>query len=274
MNKNSQNRQKTDKVYSYYGNQSKVTTEKKSKNKFSTIFLRVPLLLALVALFGLVIYVDSSPIVRLEDNNQSIRTVEEYRIISAQAMNSSIFNITKLTFNYDLVEDFIKKKCPEISYVDTSFNVVSRQPVVKLHFYVPVAIFQSGGKLWLIDEKGRIISELKSENKNLPLIVDEVGAVGEPGKMAISTSDIEFIIDLLKYSKQKGINIANITTPLIPRQLDIRAEGEGYYTKFNLNENVIEQLGTWIAARQTLANSNQVPTNYIDIRAADKVFWK
>ena len=115
---------------------------------------------------------------------------------------------------------------------------------------------------------------LSITSKALPLVTDNIGIGGEAGKALLSATDVAYITSLTSIISLKQLSAANLTIPLVPKEIDVQLEGEGYRTKFNLDEDVRQQAGTWLASRETLAAKGELPAEYLDIRAGEKVFWK
>lgn len=247
---------------------------KNKKTRKKDIFGRWLLVLVVAAIAGWTMYASTDAIVRFSDDEITIKSESEYAESVDFFLKSSILNRTKLTFDYLDFELKMKEKYPEISSVDTSFAIIGNKPVVRLQFYQPVLTLESLGKKWLVDGRGVALSELASSDANTPVLTDEIGLPTEKGEYVLSSDDVKFILYLHKIAKEKGIAIDKYTTPLVSRQLNVRVVGEGYYTKFNLSEDVKLQVGTWITARQQFLALNQTPGEYVDIRASEKVFWK
>lgn len=266
-------------VYSYSDiskkNQS-VPSAKAARNKLPRLQLmtRWAVVLGVVFIIGWVLSASVNPIVRISEDEITIKPQSEYEESAKTIIESSILNRTKLTFDYLGFELKMKEKYTEISSVETSFALIGSRPVVRLKYHDPVIIVESLGKKWLVDNRGVVLSEATSESYKLPILTDEIGLAREVGEYILSSNDVEFILYIHKIAKEKGIGIDKYTTPLVSKQLNVKVAGEGYYTKFNLSEEVDEQAGTWLVARDKFKELNQTPAEYVDVRASEKVFWK
>lgn len=233
--------------------------------------------LTLFAILGVILYfisASSRPIIRINDNEKPVDDITSYSASAETIIKSKFTNKTKITFDYLEFEKTMKDKHPEIKSISTSFAIFGGRPVVRLSFYEPALLVTSLGKTWVVDARGVAIDEYSSSVSSLPKVIDEIGVPIEIGGTIISSQDVAFISKIEKIAKEKGIVVEKYTTPNLPKQIDVKVAGEGYYTKFNLNEDPAVQIGTWLVARDNLIKNNQVPAEYMDIRALEKVYWK
>lgn len=267
-------------VYSYSDitkKNERVANQNKDKKKNLPkieILTRWIIVLTVVFIIGWILSASVNPIVRIAEDEITIKPSTEYEQSVKTIIKSSLLNRSKITFDYLGFELKVKEKYTEVSSVETSFALIGNRPVVRLKFYDPVILVESLGKKWLVDNRGVVLSESTDDNSKLPRLTDEIGLATEVGGYILSSKDVEFILFVHKTAKEKGIGIEKYTTPLISKQLNVKVVGEGHYTKFNLSEDVKEQVGTWLASRDQLKNLGQTPTEYVDIRASEKVFWK
>lgn len=271
----------TPRVYSYYDASKKSEGMERPKQKTKK-GLKAPRLLGfrwMIIIFSLLIIgwlsvASSNPIIRIADNELPVNTIDVYADASSKTMKASILNHTKISFDYLGFEHEMMSQFPEIASVNTSFALIGKRPVVRLTFHKPAILVTSLGRTWVVDDRGVAIAKYNDKMSNLPKLNDEIGVAVETGQSVVSSKDVEFILDLQKIATEKGMVIDKFTTPLVPKQVNVNIVGEGYYTKFNLNEDSAGQIGTWLAAREQLLAINQTPNEYLDVRAADKVYWK
>jgi hypothetical protein len=265
-------------VYSYsdLSKKSEPSTPKNIKNRITKfqIMTRWIVVISGVLGTGWLLSASTNPIVRIGENEVIIKNQSEYEETAKQFIKSSPLNRTKLTFDYLGFELMMKDKYTEISTVETSFALVGNRPVVRLMFHEPILIVESVGKRWLVDKWGVALSEVAEKDLTLPILTDEIGLAIEVGDYLLSSGDVELLLLIHKTAEEKGIGIDKYTTPLTSKQLNVRVAGEGYYTKFNLSEDKREQVGAWLVAREQLNKLGQTPTEYLDIRASGKAYWK
>jgi len=250
-----------------------------AKNKFTlgafvNKTFRVFIILSAFGLVGLLIYASADPIIRIGSDQVVIHDQQSYIDEASNSIKSNLLNRTKLTFDYLGFAKRLQNEYPEIASVSTSFALVGTRPVVRLEFHKPAMLVTSLGKTWVVDDRGVAIAKDQGKFNDLPKLDDEIGVAVEEGGAVVSSSDVNFVLQIEKVAKEKGVAVEKYSTPLIPKQLNVRVVGESYYTKFNLNEDSIGQIGSWLIARENLARISQLPAEYLDVRTIEKVFWK
>lgn len=274
----------SNKVYSYYDLSKRRSTDsavnnkkvkKKRENKFEKkLILRWLIVAGVLTFIGSLVYASSNPIMRIDSSEVMIEDRQVYVDSAKKQIESNIFSKTKITFDYLDFEKKMKDIHPEIDSVNTSYALIGSRPVIRLTFHKPSLLVTSLGRTWVVDDRGVAIAKYKESLSKLPKLIDDIGIAIEEGNSLVSSSDVDFINKLQKVATEKGIIIDKFTTPIIPKQLDVRVVGENYYTKFNLNEEPAGQIGAWLVARDNLKAISQTPNEYLDLRAAEKVYWK
>lgn len=260
-----------------YSGVSRRADHKNSPKGIKLKFKNLGRWLILFAIFGVILYfisASSKPIIRINENDKPVDDMRSYTESAETTIKSKLTNRTKITFDYLEFEKTMKEKHPEIKSINTSFAIFGGRPVVRMSFYEPSLLVTSLGKTWVVDARGVAIDEYRAGMQSLPKLIDEIGVPIEMGGTIISSQDVVFILKIESTAKEKGIVVEKYTTPNLPKQINVKVVGEGYYTKFNLNEDPAVQIGTWLVARENLTKNNQTPAEYIDIRALEKVYWK
>ncbi len=277
-------------VYSYYGSTKKSPSKRSrgSKNRLARFWrtlrsislVRIALVLVGVVAIATVLSVNANPIVRFEEGVLPLHAAEVYRTTTSKVIKSSIFNRSKLTFDYSGVENKLKSEMPEITDVSISFDLVGRSPVVSLSLQPPTYRVKSAGKIWVIDNRGVVIAPESTTDRDLsplPLITDEIGLVLSDesiGKSLLSPGEVEFLGQVMASLKSVNITPDYVYIPATLREIDIQLSGESWRYKLNTSEQGRDQAGALLAARETLSKSGQTPTEYVDLRAGEKVFWR
>lgn len=269
-------------VYSYqdltkkraHNTPSGSTKHKLTVGSFVNKTFKVLVILSAFGLVGLLIYASSDPILRIDSSQVTIHEQKTYVDGAKSSIKSNLFNRSKLTFDYLGFANKLQNEYPEISSVSTSFALVGTRPVVRLEFHKPALLVTSLGKTWVVDDRGVAIAKDQGRFGDLPKLEDEIGVAVEEGEPIVSSGDVNFILQIQNIAKDRGIVIDKFTTPLIPKQLNVRVVGESYYIKFNLNDESAGQIGAWLIARENLSKISQVPMEYLDVRTTEKVFWK
>jgi hypothetical protein len=167
---------------------------------------------------------------------------------------------------------------PEIASLKVSFDLIGRKPVLQLQIQKPAYLYQTGSSIWVIDNRGIALGlsgDLKdSYAASLRTVVDEGFSNGEIGKALMSSQQINFLSTVIGLLEKQQVVINNIYMPQNPKQIDLVVAGNGWRYKLSTVEQATAQAGALIAARATLAANGYVPSEYVDLRSGEKVYWK
>jgi len=275
--------------YSYYKSTSNTSSNRRitaNKGLFrfaKTLKPHISIFRLLIILLGVVIVgyllsVDIKPIIRFTSTGVNARSTDLYRSESQAIIGRSIFNRSKLTFDYRSVEEELLRSFPEIEKARISFDVVGRKPVIQIYMHKPTYLFQTNGTSWAIDDRGVAIGrrdDLKdSFTGSLAIVTDELGADVEIGDTLISPPEITFLTSVIKLLNKQQVVLESIYIPLSPKQIDLVVKGEGWRYKLNSNGKPTLQAGSLLAARETLKSNGNTPSEYVDLRVTEKVYWK
>lgn len=221
---------------------------------------------------------ETDPIIRFSSSEVNARDTSLYRSESQKIIGGSIFNRSKILFDYQSVEEDIKARFPEVESLRISFDLIGRKPVIQLQMQEPAYLYQANGATWVIDTRG-IALGLRSDLKDayaasLHTIVDEGSSSGEIGKTLMSSQQVNFLSTVISLLEKQQVVISGIYVPQNPKQLDLVVAGGEWRYKLSTVEQATSQAGTLIAARATLAANGNTPTEYVDLRSGEKVYWK
>lgn len=115
--------------------------------------------------------------------------------------------------------------------------------------------------------------------KDIIAVKDESGAVLDSGSSALAGTTTATIGELpiqLKplYPKLKSKVIKQVVIPSSTRELRVYIEGERYYVKISTERPLGEQTGELKQVLGHLKRVKKTPTQYIDVRLKNKVFYK
>ncbi len=85
---------------------------------------------------------------------------------------------------------------------------------------------------------------------------------------------IQFITRLDSQLKAEKLEVQAYTLPLLANELHVRLQGQGYYMKFNTENDSRVQVGTYLAVIEKLNSAGQAPTEYIDFRIEERAYYK
>jgi hypothetical protein len=138
-------------------------------------------------------------------------------------------------------------------------------------------IFTVSGRSYVVGENGVILADasqidsykkadLRHINDNAPLNV----AVG---KAVLLASDIAFMEQMYGELLSAGVEVGDAILPLGAGELHIRPKNETYIIKFSLTGEARQQVGAYLAVRDSGALAMK-PQEYVDVRLAERVFVK
>lgn len=284
-------------VFSYYNNRPADTSStKQRKRDFSLIskrnrddvihhLHRLPMYIASFLIFGSILYattLDNQPKVLLgsQSDTSLLRSPISYQSAIADILDNSIFSQNKLTINTESIAKQVQAAFPEIQTATVSIPLVGRRPVVGLDPATPAVIFSNKTGSYVMAADGRIMmrtTELTDINKKalkLPTIQDESDIAVEQGNQALPKEDVTFITTVLFQLRAKNITAESIKLPAIPNELHIKTIGSAYYIKFSIVGDARVQVGAYLAVQNKLKSQNTSPSEYIDVRIEDRVYYK
>lgn len=277
------------KAYSYYGSGTRkdhtTSVDRHGKQVIARItrthlsFTKICIVLLGLIAFGFISSVESTPIIRFSSSGVNPRDTEDYRKGATEIIKSTVFNKSKLTFDYKKAEEDIKKKYPEVESVSITFDLVGRKPVFQMQIHSPAYLYEVLGVRWVIDNRGIAIGrqeDLKeSFTESLKTIIDESRDNNiKIGETLLAPSIVTYISTLENVLSKQLTVVESIYIPITPKEVDLVIRGENWRYKLNSEGEVTIQAGTLLAARATFNADGVVPIDYVDLRVPEKVFWK
>ncbi len=282
-------------VYSYHQKRSsrsdtlgrKVEAEDKPEKRNTRKNIQhIPTLLMALVLVVCLMYISTlnpNPRVEIIDGQKAvkgtnIRDEEVYRAAAEKYLSSSIVNRSKLLVDSDGLSRELKKQFPEIAAATVTIPIMGRRPVVELQATRPAFILQSGGTSMLIGNNGiALVDTAHATNVDglgLRTVVDESGVKLEEGKAALPQEQAQFISVIVEQLEKQGYQIESLTIPKSPYDLHVKITGKGYYVKFNILEDPLQQAGSFVALSKKLESDKTNPSEYIDVRVGERVFYR
>jgi hypothetical protein len=147
---------------------------------------------------------------------------------------------------------------------------------VHLNIAAPSFFLISGGRIYVVDAAGYVVAGASSlpNVKNLTQVTDQSGFKVALGQPAMSSANVTFINTLLAELKYANVSISSLTLPLQAQELDLRTTDHGYYIKFFLGGDVLQETGQFLATRHNFATTNTQPSEYLDVRVPGKIYYK
>jgi hypothetical protein len=249
---------------------------KTPKRKFKGYFYGVlDIILAALLIIVLAYSLMVSPHPTVHANDTTFHSLNDYQA-AASAQLSSLNNRNKITFNQSALAASLKKRFPEIRAVAVELPLFSEKPTINLAVDGPSFKLFSQGTTFIIDSSGRAVTKAANSPKfySLPLVNDDSGFRTSTGQQIMGGNEVNFIKSLLLQTKKAGIKVNSLTLPKVAQELDLRAQDQPYFVKFYLDGDVLAQTGQYLAARHHFSETNQQPSQYLDVRVPGKVFYK
>ncbi len=144
---------------------------------------------------------------------------------------------------------------------------------------MPTLILQTiAGNAYVIDDRGRALlpaSQVPQISKlSLPTVTDQSGLSIALGKVALPSSSVTYITEVVGQLRAQQLAIAALTLPAASSELDVRVSGAPYTIRFNLQGNARAEAGTYLAAIAQLNREHKVPSTYIDVRVDERAYYK
>lgn len=199
--------------------------------------------------------------------------ISQYQAASEHILGSSLLNHTKLTLNQARLATKLETQFPEIKDASVSYSPLSYHPTIKLTMSPPKLALETANGIYLVEDSGNVIGRA-AKGVSLPLVIDQSNIEPEPGKPLLPAGYVNFISQMLAQLKANSLSVTKMTLPPTSSQLDIQVKGEKYFVKLNLQGNVKEQVGTYLAAKHYLEQHSIAVSSYIDARVPGRVYYQ
>ncbi len=245
---------------------------KKPVRKFILVFLDLIILAILVLGLLYSLALKASPVV--EANDFSYHTKATYAA-AGRVQFGRFQNRNKLTFNETSVIKALQSRFPEISAAQVELPFFSEQPVLHLTVAEPSFILSSSKSSLIVDSAGVAVGPAASfPIKGLPYVIDDSGYIAKAGSQVMGSDAVDFINSVMNQCRRAKIPIASLVLPAQPQELQLRTKDSGYYVKFYLGGDALQETGQFLAARHHFSQIHQPPSQYLDVRVSGKIFYK
>ncbi len=277
-------------VFSYYSSRSARSGERQSKDAADTSkrpvnrwFRLLPSILALIIIVSCIFYATSlsnQPKIQINrsSNTQLLRSAEFYQHAASKIMSSSVFNRSKLIIDTDKFAKQLESEYPELGKVSVIIPLISHRPIVVVQPAEPVMVLSTKNGNYIVDEQGRALIKAEAAKSslrdNLLEATDESGIVADQSKQLLPLNTVKFIGEVYGQLIASNQSIKTLTFPPVTNEVHVRTEGRPYYLKFDLQGDPRQQVGAYLAASEKLETDKITPSEYIDVRVPEKVFYK
>lgn len=274
----------TQRIHSYYTAQQVDSDSTKyskrrsvtKKNILKSAFLqRLSILVFVIFVAFTASVLSDEPIISF-GGSQTITSVDRYAQDVQSQLGSSFLNANKFTLRRSSIEKTIKEKFPELKSVDISTVVLGKKPLVRLELYDLPLVYGSNREEYIVASNGAIVGK-RGEfplAKNMLVVQDDSGIAVEKSDIVLRSDDVAFLGTLTTIMEAKGRGVERVRITSIPREIFVKPTDKNYEIRMYLDENPAQQIGSWFSVEKVVGESGVgQPSQYIDVRAGEKVYW-
>ena len=236
-------------------------------------------LIVLISIIVVLCYLGTLSITpHISISGTAYRPIAEYQSIVSRQFSLDLRNRFKPLMDSKQIESNVLKSIPEAQSVDVKSSLLGHRAEVNLVIPKPVAVFSQSNKNNLIlSERGRLLlaeSQSSTDNTSLPTLKNSTGISGEAGEQYMRPDEAKALVELVKQYKTNGLNNVEYSLTNIPHELQAKEAGRGYYVRYLLDNTITKQYGALQATQKELQKIGQNPSEYIDVRLVEKVYYK
>jgi hypothetical protein len=217
----------------------------------------------------------------VQKNSYAFHDAAQYQQAAAKHLSSSIWNKNKITVNTGKASSDLQRQFPELSEVTITLPLVGHRPIYYLRANAPAFVIQTLSGSFVLDVTGKALITTAAAPattvETLPIITDQSGLHATVGKQVISSREAAFIRTVITTLAAKNVSVSSLNLPAnAAQQLDVRLAGKPYVVKFNMHDTttVRQQVGTYLATANNLAEQNITPAQYIDVRVLGRAYYQ
>lgn len=254
-----------------------------SKGRINTTVTIVIFIVA-VAILGLTLHLSSKPkLVILGDSTSRIflQNASVYQQAAQKDLAGSALNGNKATFDAARLSDELRAQFPELAAVSVSLPIFGSQPTVYILAVDPQLILQStDGQRYILDDAGRVLAAdtaqvTRGVSFSVPTIIDQSGLPITIGKLALPDTTVSYITEVAGQLHAAHVGVSDYVLPGGgASELDAQITGQTYIVRFNLHGNARIEVGDYLATAQYLSQNNKKASQYIDVMADGRAYYK
>jgi hypothetical protein len=243
---------------------------------------KIPIILGVAVIVVSLLYstfLNSRPkfVISIGRNQKLLRPTTTYETAGQTILQQSLLSHTKLTVNSKKISEEIEQRFPELQEVTVALPLVGHRPVIHAVAEQPALIITSPKGGYVLGMNGVVLakaSHVRVGDFNLPTVEDESGLEIEVGKGALSSSDVIFITTLIKQFDAQHLPISSLKLPALASELRVQATGIPYYIKFSLLSDPRLAAGQYFALKKRLDAEKVTPSEYVDSRVEERIYYK
>lgn len=240
----------------------------------------ISILLILLGTYYL-LTLSTKPDISVFNNNAKTQLISKDLLAKrAEAeLKKSFINRIKPTFNEQKLELELLKLSPEITKITIKTSVLKHRLQIMAEFSEPALVLSTGSNLYVIGSDGKVLADITHSKEgfnisSLPLVQDQTNIDIKVGKIALTSSQVDYIQQIRFQTDQKQLNVSSMIIQAGGSQLDVKYVGLNYYVKYNFFENARKSSGVFLALKEKLDKDGVTPLEYIDVRVPERAYIK
>jgi len=208
-----------------------------------------------------------------------LRSQDTYRVAVDAELTKSVLSHAKFTINTGRITAELRRQFPELADIRVQVPLVGLRPSVYIQPAIPVLLVAAtDGRVYALDTAGKaLITTTQAPSLSrlrLPTVSDQSGLPVTLGRIALPSSSVSFVTEVVGQLKAKRLSVTDMVLPKGTSELDIRISGAPYLIKFNLRGNARVEVGTFLAVKQQLDKEHVTPAGYVDARVEGRAYYK
>lgn len=192
-------------------------------------------------------------------------------------LNKSVTNRSKFTFDGTATIEALRKQYPEVSTAIVTIPLLGQKPVVRIAVASPAFILATPSGAFYVSDRGVPlvrVDDVQTPLQNIPTVTDQSNVPVTVGKQVLPQDTVTFIQGILQQLVATQMPFDSVTLPLEANEIQVQLSDAKYYVRFNTLEDPRAQVGTLRAVQNRLKNTGEQPSAYIDLRVAERAYYK
>jgi cell division septal protein FtsQ len=205
-------------------------------------------------------------------NVQGTKNLEEAAVsrMAGDILKTNPFGFNLLTLSDHRLEKLLLAREPQLAQVK-----VKRQWPHALLLQVTekelVLEWTTGTKKYLIDAGGSVVGE--GEHSQLLAVTDQTGLAVRVGDRVVPGRFVAFCQELVRQRQLAGLEIKQVEIAISTSEVSVHTQYP-YVIKFDTTRGAEAQLKDLAKVQQELKRLGRTPSEYIDLRVADKAYYR
>lgn len=260
-----------------------LTNPNQERSMYRFNWLHIPSYIAGLAILVAVAYattLQTKPSVVLTSQPGTVyRDTKVYQDTASSLWKQSFTNRFKFLISTKKIAKSLQDQYGELADVQIELPLLGRRPVVRLTPDSPILELITSNGAFYINANGKVLARTTEVNKNqvptLGLVHDEAGSSVSANNVVLPSTETAFLAQLFSQLQANNVTVQSITLPHQgANEADVRIADQSYYIKFLVTNDVRQAVGTYLAAKAKLDKDGVTPSEYLDIRVEEKVFYK